>query len=366
MGWTGDSRNVLVAEIFGTTTGLQSLPVDGGSRSVVLEGDGVARSVSLSGDASMMAFTWQNTDTPADVYVSPVDHSGKRKLTDVHAHVPRPTMGRTELLSWRSQDGEYTIEGLLTYPVDYEPGRRYPLVLNVHGGPAGAFTQSFTGGPSIYMIQQFAQEGVAILRPNPRGSTGYGKEFRYANFRDWGYGDMDDLMAGVDHVIDMGVGHPDSLLLMGWSYGGYMTSWIVSQTDRFQAASMGAGLSNLVSMYGTTDIPEFMASHFGGRPWEDMREYLRHSAMNFVGNAKTPTLIQHGGEDRRVPLSQGKEFYRALKKVGVPVEMVVYPRQPHGIREPKLLRDAMERNLNWFNKWLLGIEPPAETKQEEE
>jgi dipeptidyl aminopeptidase/acylaminoacyl peptidase len=161
------------------------------------------------------------------------------------------------------------------------------------------------------------------------------------------------------------VADPERMGVMGWSYGGYMTSWIVSQTDRFQAASMGAGLSNLVSMYGTTDVPELMAMYFGGRPWEDMREYLRHSAINFASNARTPTLIQHGGEDRRVPLSQGKEFYRALKKVGVPVEMVVYPRQPHGIREPKLLRDALERNLNWFNKWLLGIEPPTEAEQEE-
>jgi dipeptidyl aminopeptidase/acylaminoacyl peptidase len=220
---------------------LQSLPIDGGAPSVILEGDGVAGSVSLNQDASMMAFTWQNTNTPDDVYVSSVDRFSRRKLTDVHAGVPRPTMGRTELLSWRSQDGEYTIEGLLTYPVDYEPGSRYPLVLNVHGGPAGVFTQSFTGRPSIYMIQQFAQEGVAILRPNPRGSTGYGKEFRYANFKDWGYGDMDDLMAGVDHVIDMGVGHPDSLLLMGWSYGGYMTSFAVTRTNRFKAAAWVRG-----------------------------------------------------------------------------------------------------------------------------
>jgi dipeptidyl aminopeptidase/acylaminoacyl peptidase len=129
------------------------------------------------------------------------------------------------------------IEGLLTYPVGYEDGERVPLILNVHGGPAGVFSQSFTGGPGIYMLQYFADQGFAILRPNPRGSTGYGKEFRYANFQDWGYGDFRDLMTGVDHVIEMGVADPDQLLLMGWSYGGYMTSWAVTQTDRFKAAS---------------------------------------------------------------------------------------------------------------------------------
>ena len=153
--------------------------------------------------------------------------------------------------------------------------------------------------------------------------------------------------------------------VMGWSYGGYMTSWVVSQTTRFKAASMGAGLSNLISMYGTTDIPPFQEAYFGARPWEDPELYLKHSAIRFVNQAKTPTLIQHGQEDRRVPISQGEEFYQALKDVGVPTEMVVYPRQPHGIQEPRLIKDALQRNLNWFNKWLLGIEPPAEKKEEE-
>jgi dipeptidyl aminopeptidase/acylaminoacyl peptidase len=360
VGWTGDSRNLLVGEIFGTTTGLQSLPVDGGALSVIIEGDGVARFVSLNGDASMMAFTWQNTDTPADVYVSPVDHFSKRKLTDVHAHVPRPTMGRTELLSWKSQDGEYTIEGLLTYPVDYQPGRRYPLVLNVHGGPAGVFIQLFTGRPNRYMIQQFAQEGVAILRPNPRGSTGYGKEFRYANFRDWGYGDMDDLMAGVDHVIDMGVGHPDSLLLMGWSYGGYMTSFAVTRTNRFKAASMGAGLPNLVSMITTTDIGDYLVAHMGDEFWNDYEEYEKHSAIYRIANVTTPTQVIHGANDLRVPFTQGQEFYRALQRRGVPTEMVVYPRTPHSPREPKFLMDVTTRILTWFNKHMRRSTPTTD------
>jgi dipeptidyl aminopeptidase/acylaminoacyl peptidase len=269
------------------------------------------------------------------------------------------------LLRYRSKDG-LDLEGLLVKPKDYQEGQRYPLLVVIHGGPSGVFSYGFTPRRGAYPLHAFVEQGYVLFLPNPRGSGGYGQRFRRANFKDWGYGDYRDIMRGVDRLVRQGVADPEHMGVMGWSYGGYMTSWIVSQTDRFQAASMGAGLSNLVSMYGTTDIPEFMASHFGGRPWEDMREYLRHSAINFASNARTPTLIQHGGEDRRVPLSQGKEFYRALKKVGVPVEMVVYPRQPHGIREPKLLRDAMERNLNWFNKWLLGIEPPAETKQEEE
>jgi dipeptidyl aminopeptidase/acylaminoacyl peptidase len=324
----------------------------------------VVHSFGLSSEGSALALALSDPATPAEVYRLDVTASTLEKLTAVNAAFAG-TAPATELLRYRSKDG-LDLEGLVVKPKDYQEGQRYPLLVVIHGGPSGVFSYGFTPRRGAYPLHAFAEQGYVLFLPNPRGSGSYGQRFRRANFKDWGYGDYRDIMRGVDRLVRQGVADPERLGVMGWSYGGYMTSWIVSQTDRFQAASMGAGLSNLVSMYGTTDIPEFMASHFGGRPWEDMREYLRHSAINFVGNAKTPTLIQHGGEDRRVPLSQGEEFYRALKKVGVPVEMVVYPRQPHGIREPKLLQDAMERNLNWFNKWLLGIEPPTETKQEEE
>jgi dipeptidyl aminopeptidase/acylaminoacyl peptidase len=203
-------------------------------------------------------------------------------------------------------------------------------------------------------VQTFAEQGYLIWLPNPRGSGGFGYQYRRANYRDWGYGDYRDIMGGVDLLIERGLADPERLGVMGWSYGGYMTSWIVTQTDRFKAASVGAGVTNPYSFYGVTDIPEFMEAYYGGKPWEDSENYLRHAAVNYAENAKTPTLIQHGQEDRRVPLSQGEEFYLALKKMGVHAEMVIYPRQPHGIQEPKLVEDAMRRNLAWFNKWLLG------------
>jgi dipeptidyl aminopeptidase/acylaminoacyl peptidase len=202
------------------------------------------------------------------------------------------------------------------------------------------------------MLQTFAQQGYAVLRPNPRGSTGYGKEFRFANVKDWGYGDMDDLMAGVDHVIGMGVAHTDSLLLMGWSYGGYMTSFAVTRTDRFKAASMGAGLPNLVSMVTTTDIPDYLAGHMDGEFWNAYDTYEKHSAMYRIANVKTPTQVIHGANDLRVPFTQGQEFYVALQRRGVDTEMIVYPRTPHGPREPKLLMDVTGRILTWFDKHL--------------
>ncbi|MDP2956264.1 MAG: S9 family peptidase [Longimicrobiales bacterium] len=362
-GWSRDGSLVYLAESIGTTRHLTALPMDGGALRQVTRGDGVLGGQSMAAGADLMAFTWQDSGTPADVYVSPVSRWAPRKLTDVNAGVVLPPLGRTEVLSWHSLDGRYEIEGLLTYPVGYDPSRKYPLILNVHGGPAGVFAQSYTGSSSTYNLQYFAQEGYAVLRPNPRGSTGYGKDFRFANVRDWGYGDMDDLMAGVDAVIEKGVAHPDSLLLMGWSYGGYMTSFAVTRTDRFKAASMGAGLPNLVSMVTTTDIGEYIVAHLGGEEfWEDYEGYEKHSAIYRIANVKTPVQVIHGERDLRVPFTQGQEFYRALQRRGVPTEMIALPRTPHGPQEPKLLMEVSPIILKWFDKHLGRDRPKVTTE----
>lgn len=358
MDWSRDGSGLFLQESRGTTRHLSFLPADGGDVRQITGGSGVMGAISMAAEADMMAFSWQETDTPVNVFVSPVSGYDPSRVTDLHADISMPTLGRTELLTWPSQDGLFEIEGLLTYPVDYDPDRQYPLILNVHGGPAGVYNQSFTGNASIYNIQYFAQEGYAVLRPNPRGSSGYGKDFRFANVRDWGYGDMDDLMAGVDEVIGMGVAHPDSLLLMGWSYGGYMTSFAVTRTDRFQAASMGAGLPNLVSMTTTTDIGEYIVAHMGGVEfWDDYEGYERHSAMYRIANVTTPTQVIHGENDLRVPFTQGQEFYRALGRLGVPTEMIVLPRTPHGPREPKLQMAVSPLILKWFVKHLRPDRP---------
>ena len=206
--------------------------------------------------------------------------------------------------------------------------------------------------PSIYPVATFAAQGYAVLRCNPRGSSGYGKDFRYANLNDWGGGDYEDLMAGVDHVIDKGVADPARMGVMGWSYGGFMTSWIITQTDRFKAASVGAAVTNLMSFTGTADIPGFMPDYFGGQFWDDLEPYRKHSPMFHVKGVTTPSLIQHGDADLRVPISQGYELYNALKAQGVPVRMLVLPRQPHGPAEPKMLRKTLQTNLDWFDEYL--------------
>ena len=359
LGWSADSEEVFLNEVLGTTRHVIAVPVADGSIRQVTEGAGVVGAAAMAAAAGTLAVTWQTTDKPAEVYVTGLDEFAPSQLSRVTADAPRPPMGRTKLLSWEAPDGT-PVEGLLTYPVDYEDGTRVPLVLNVHGGPAGVFTQSFTGSPSIYMIQYFAQEGLAVLRPNPRGSTGYGKEFRYANFMDWGFGDLSDLMSGVDEVIDMGVAHPDSLLLMGWSYGGYMTSFAVTQTDRFRAASMGAGLPNLVSMVTTTDIGDYLVGHLGDEYFNDYETYEKHSAIYQIKNVTTPTQVIHGALDLRVPFTQGQEFYNSLVRLGVDTEMIVYPRTPHGPTEPKFLMDVSERIVTWFEKYLREPRPTAD------
>jgi dipeptidyl aminopeptidase/acylaminoacyl peptidase len=350
LAWSRDGREIYFTESVRTDRHILALPADGGRPRILTQGEGVIGATAISRDSAHMAFTFETPETPADVHVSTVAAFAPRRITDVNADVPRPAMGRTELLTWKSKDGKYEIEGLLTYPVGWVAGTRVPLILNVHGGPAGVFSKGFTGTPSIYMIQTFAQRGYAVLRPNPRGSTGYGKDFRYANFRDWGYGDFDDLMAGVDRTIAMGVAHPDSLLLMGWSYGGYMTSFAVTRTDRFKAASMGAGLPNLISMTTTTDIGDYLVGHMGAEFWDDYATYEKHSAMYRIRNVTTPTQVIHGAQDLRVPFTQGQEFYSALDRRGVPTEMIVYPRTPHGPTEPKFVMDVTPRILSWFDK----------------
>jgi dipeptidyl aminopeptidase/acylaminoacyl peptidase len=253
-----------------------------------------------------------------------------------------PAAPRTEAIRWKSDGLE--IEGLLTYPFGWTKGRKCPLILSIHGGPAGVFTRSYAGNRGAYPLATFAARGYAILRPNPRGSSGYGKDFRYANRKDWGGGDYRDLMAGVDHV-------------MGWSYGGYMTSWTITQTKRFKAAMVGCGVTNLMSFNGTADIPSFVPDYFGAEYWENLDLYKAHSAMFQVKGVATPTLILHGESDVRVPISQGYEFYNALKRQNVPVKMVVYPRQGHSITEPKFVLDVGNRLLSWFDRYLSpGVE----------
>jgi dipeptidyl aminopeptidase/acylaminoacyl peptidase len=349
--WSPDGKEIFLSETDRTSNRVFALPANGTGPRSLTPGPGTYTGASLSGDGKTMAFIHQTTESSPEVFATALVKFEPRKLSDANAEFSKFRMGTTEVIRWKSRDGK-EIEGLLTYPVNYKAGIKYPLILNIHGGPAGVFTQTFTAQGAVYPIQSFAQQGYAVLRPNPRGSSGYGREFRHANYNDWGFGDFDDDQTGVDRVIAMGVAHPDSLVICGWSYGGFMTSFTVTKSQRFKAASVGAGVTNLMSFVGTSDIPGFLPDYFGGEYWDRMEAFMKHSAMFNIKNVKTPSQVIHGERDVRVPPAQGYEFYAALKRLGVSTEMITYPRQPHGVQEPKFIQDIGERIIAWFNRQL--------------
>jgi dipeptidyl aminopeptidase/acylaminoacyl peptidase len=301
----------------------------------------------ISADGKSFVGTLSSHQDPAEVYESNRLFSLYFQLTDHNSWFNDYAVGRTEVVKWKSKDGT-EIEGLLTKPVGYEPGKKVPLLLNPHGGPTGASINSFNG-----TAQVLAANGFAILQPNFRGSTGKGLAFAQANKNTWGKGDYEDCMTGVDAMIAAGVADPDRLGAFGWSYGGYMTFWILTQTDRFKAVSPGAGLTNIYSMYSQNDIQRYLRWFYSDKsPWDAQELYWDRSPMKYVRNVKTPTMIMHGQVDTRVPIAQAQEFYMALKEMKVPVEFVVYPRENHGFTEPRHQMDRVRRYVKFFAKYL--------------
>jgi dipeptidyl aminopeptidase/acylaminoacyl peptidase len=352
VGWSGDGKRILLSETDRTVSRLWWLPADGGAAAAFSPPDRLAESPSLNYSRTHLGFTSQSPDQPVEAFATGLEGFRSTQVSHVQ-NVPDAPLGKTEVIQWKSLDGR-SIEGLLTYPTAYQAGARVPLLVIVHGGPAGVWLRNFIGLPTPYPVSAFVSRGYAVLRPNVRGSGGYGREFRFANKADWGGGDYRDIMSGVDYLIGKGVADPDRLGIMGWSYGGYMTSWVITQTRRFKAACVGAGVTNLMSFTGTADIPGFVPDYFGGEYWDVFERWRAHSAMFNVKGISTPTLILHGEADIRVPVSQGYEFYNALKRQNVPVQMIVYPRQPHGIQEPKMMLDIMRRNIAWIDRWIHG------------
>lgn len=323
---------------------------------LLIGGSSLGQSFDRSG--KRVAFSMETSDAPADVYVSDAKFTKLTRLTDLNPQVRDLALGETEVIQWTSPDGT-PVEGVLVKPVGYQAGVRYPLLVEAHGGPTGVTLAGFKG-TSGSPGQFWAGQGWAVLYPNPRGSTNYGEEFMTANIMDWGGGDYEDIMAGVDEVIRRGIADSTKMAFQGWSYGGYMTAWVVTQTNRFKAARMGAGLSNIRSMYGTTDIPGYIGVFFNGMPtWKGSDRHLERSPIVYADRVRTPLLILHGANDQRVPIGQPMEFYRALKDLGQPVELVFYPRAGHGLTEYYHQIDRIQREFDWITKYTLGSPRPV-------
>jgi dipeptidyl aminopeptidase/acylaminoacyl peptidase len=312
--------------------------------------------LSVSRDGRTIAFTMETPDAAAEVFVTDPSFSRPRRLTSTNPQLGEIRQGRTEVITWKGHDG-LEVEGVLLLPVDDAPGRRYPLLVVAHGGPAGAYVNGFRLG-GLEGGQVWAGRGWAVFYPNPRGSTNYGERTLQANVNDWGGGDYRDIMTGVDALVARGLADPDRLAHIGWSYGGYMTAWMITQTTRFKAAMVGAGLTNMWSMYGTNDIPSVLISYFGGIPnAKTLPLYLERSAMSHIDKVTTPTLILHGANDERVPTGQAHELYRGLKDRAIPTELVFYPREGHGIQEYHHQKDRLERIHDWVTRHTLGARP---------
>lgn len=310
----------------------------------ITHGDWVIGGISIADDSDTFVCTRSEAYAPTDIWVGSLRTGEMKQLTKLNPQLENVALGEVRVIQWRSSDG-LEIEGLLCLPVGYEAGKSYPLIVEPHGGPRSSRDLGFK--PTWHY---FSGEGFAYFAPNFRGGDGYGNDFATANYNDWGGGDYQDIMTGVDFLIEEGIADPDRLIVGGSSYGGYMTGWIVTHTNRFKAACNVCGVNNLVSFYAQTDIPSFMSLYFAGPPSGGLELYRERSPISHVDRAQTPTLILHGEEDIRVPLPQSEEFYAGLKTSGVETVFVKYPREGHSIGEPRHQLDMLKRQLAWYNK----------------
>ena len=310
----------------------------------------IASQFSFSKDFKQTAFVLAAPNQMAEIATGAI--SGVPKiLTQMGEQLKLFKTSTREVISWKSGDGT-TIEGILIKPVDFDSSKKYPLLVVIHGGPTGIDLPTISAD-RYYPIEQFVNKGTLVLRPNYRGSSGYGNAFRALNVRNLGVGDYADVISGVDFLVDKGIVNRDKVGAMGWSQGGYISAFITTYSDRFKATSVGAGISNWATYYQNTDITPFTRQYLKGTPWNDPAIYKKTSPISYIKTAKTPTLIQHGELDKRVPIANAYELRLALEDNNVPVKMVVYKGFGHGITKPKQMRQVMEENLQWFTTLVL-------------
>ncbi len=350
VGWSADSQWMYFTEARGTIVQLGALPLSGPPK-IISQPEGVLSEMTLNTSRSSFGFAFETSSKPPEAWVSSCDNFKMTQISFVNTNLPATPP--TELIHWRSADG-INIEGLLTYPSDYKKGKHYPLLVVIHGGPRALFLQNYISSlsASFIPVATFAEHGYAILRPNIRGSSGYGNDFRAANRGDWGGGDFQDILSGMDYLVQQRIADNHRVGLAGWSYGGYIAAWAVTHTKRFCAVSAGGLTCDLISHHFTSSMPSWSTDYFGD-VFTNREAYFEHSPLFYAKGAASPTLILQGENDPLMPSSQAYEFYHALKEQGCPVKMVVYPRTGHFPFEPKLILDVMNRNLEWFDQYLL-------------
>ena len=319
-------------------------------------GSEIASRFSFSADFKQIAYAGAGANQYGEIFTADLPGGPPKQVTAGGEQLAGLAIARRELVKWKSGDGA-EVEGVLYTPADFDPKRKYPLLVVIHGGPTGIDTPAL-GPDRYYPIERFVEKGALVLRPNYRGSAGYGERFRALNVRNLGVGDYADVISGVDSLIAKGFVDKDKVGAMGWSEGGYISAFITTSSDRFKAVSVGAGISDWMTYYANTDITPFTVQYLKATPWDDPKIYAKTSPITYIAKAKTPTLIQQGSADKRVPVADSFELRQALEDKGVPVKMVLYDGFGHPINKPKQQRAVMEENENWFGHYIFG-EPLA-------
>ena len=351
LAWRPGGDEILLVEDLDGASGIATLgarsgritPLWSGPETLSLGGWNYA--LSLARDGKISAVVRESFRSPPEVWAGPI--GAWKKVTNTN-HAALASWGKAENVHWSSEG--FSIQGWLTYPRDYDPTRRYPLVVEVHGGPGAMARPTWPG--TLFDFTVLSPEGYFVLRPNPRGSFGQGEAFTRANVRDFGHGDLRDILAGVNFVVKNFPVDNGRVGIGGWSYGGYMTMWAVTQTQRFHAAAAGAGIANWQSYYGENDIDQWLIPFFGASVYDDGGVYAKSSPINYIKNVKTPTLILVGDRDGECPAPQSFEFWHALQTLGVENRFVVYPHEGHAIVDPDHRRDIMRRTLEWYDQHL--------------
>ena len=324
----------------------------------------LAGSVSLSRDSQRLAFTATSPTSLSEVFVTDTSRFAPRVLTNMTEQTKDLILGTREVVKWNSTDGT-EIEGVVIKPADFDAAKKYPLLCIIHGGPTGIDRPALLSPDTRnYPADIWAARGAVILKVNYRGSAGYGETFRRLNVRNLGVGDAWDVISGIDNLIAKGFIDRNRVACMGWSQGGYISAFLTASSDRFVAISVGAGISDWATYYYNTDITPFTIHYLGNNPVEDPAIYQKTSPIAYIKNARTPTLIQHGELDRRVPIANAYELRQALEDKGVKVEMIVYKGFGHGITKPKSQRAVMQHNLVWFNHYIFNDPLPDFTSPE--
>ncbi len=356
--WTPDGRSIVVGGMRRARSGVFQIDAATGTVRTIASGDWNGSMESMTNDRRLGALVSSSPGAPADLMVLDATSGRLARVTNANPHANALETSQFKAITWKSRDG-LEVEGMLWLPAGYKAGAKLPLLLSIHGGPAGVWTTAFRGINHVY-----TGLGWAVLEPNVRGSSSYGDALLRGNMKDIGGGDYHDLMTGVDKVIADGVADPDRLAVRGWSYGGILGGWTITQTNRFKAASLGAMVSDWPSEYAMGFNHDVRLWYIGGTPWNNPEGFRQKSAYTHIAKVQTPAIIIHGENDTTDTIGQSMIYYQGLKDRGIPARFIRFPREPHGFREPhhQRIRDAEE--ISWLMKHTLGQEWKAPERKE--